>query len=316
MALIDSLPPALAKTLERSPMTGERNVWLMQVASRAKHVASPERVRRFLYQIAQDQHWTDRNFSQEIDRAIIRAYGPTPKNSPPSRGGVPGGRGSATPHSPLSTFHSDASRPPRPQWPRFDPSAFVVYSQHELLFDLTAKPIDPAIVLDALYEYDDLLCLALDIRSASTMPRHNWRGKEPAMQFIVANPMTATVGRTQEGKLSARCLEIAATSRRYVVIEFDRGTPWEQAGILSSLHTEDRVPLVMVVWSGGKSMHGWFDVRRLEESEQQDFFAWAVTLGADPSLWDPCKLVRMPGGRRGNGNTQAILDFQPQLLLG
>ena len=290
-------------------MTGERNVWLMQVASRARHVASPDRVRTFLYQVASEQGWRDRDFSKEIERAVARAYGTSPRvgtaaSSRPL---------SAPPHSETSTPHSSAKRMP---WPEFDPAAFVVYSQHELLFELTAKSIDPGAILNALYAYDDLLCLAFDIRSASTMPRHNWHGKEPAMQFIVANPMTATMGRTQEGKLSARCLEIATTSRRYQVIEFDRGTPWEQAAILSSLHTERRVPLVMVVWSGGKSMHGWFDVRGLSESEKHDFFAWAVTLGADPSLWDPCKLVRMPGGRRDNGKTQAVLDFQPHLLLG
>lgn len=312
MALLDTLPPALANTLERCPITGERNVWLMQVASRARHVASPDRVRRFLYQIASEQGWRDRDFSKEIDRAISRAYGPRPSNAPPFRGGEPEGRGDSSLIAPTTVNH-------RPVWPPFDPAAWVVYSQHELLFDLTAKPIDPAEVLKALYACDDLLCLAFDIRSASTMPRHNWHGKEPAMQFIVANPMTACIGRTQEGKLSARCLEIACKKRRYIVVEFDRGTPWEQAGILSSLHTEDRVPLIMVVWSGGKSMHGWFDVRNLDESEQQDFFAWACKLGADPSLWDPSKLVRMPGGRRPKESgtvTQAILDFQPHLLLG
>lgn len=298
MALIDTLPPALARTLERCPMTGERNVWLMQVASRARHVASPDRVRTFLYQIAAQQGWQDRDFSKEIDRAVSRAYGHTG----PARSS--------------SCRPTAAPRQKSTPWPEFDPAAFVVYSKHEILFELTAKSVDPSVILNALYADDELLCLAFDIRSASTMPRHNWHGKEPAMQFIVANPMTATIGRTQDGKLSARCLDIATTSRRYQVIEFDRGTPWEQAAILSSLHTEDRIPLIMVVWSGGKSMHGWFDVRALSENEKHDFFAWACTLGADPSLWDPCKLVRMPGGRRDNGKTQAVLDFCPQLLLG
>lgn len=293
-------------------MTGERNVWLMQVAARAKHVASPDRVKTFLYQIAAQQGWNDRDFSHEIERAIARAYGMAQSGGQRSVVAAP------TPNSPLPTPNSRLS------WPPFDPAAWVVYSQHEILFELTAKPFNPAAILDALYQEDDLLCLATDIRSAATMPRHNWRGKEPAMQFIVANPMTATIGRTQEGKLSARCLDIATASRTYIVIEFDRGTPWEQAAILSSLHTEDRVPLIMVVWSGGKSMHGWFDVRRLSEDEKQDFFGWACTLGADASLWDPCKLVRMPGGRRPIKNSppspgqvvpQPIFDFQPQLLL-
>lgn len=320
MATIDILPPSLAKTLARTPLTGERNVWLMQVASRAKHVASADRVRAFLYQYAAQQGWNDRDFSKEIERAVAKAYG----SATVTQAFLPVHSASSS-----ATPHSAAKRPSRPAWPDFKPQEWALYAAHDILFELTVKRLNPAHILDALYADEDLLCLARDIRSASTMPRHHWRGKEPAMQFIVANPMTATIGRTLEGKLSARCLDIATQSRTYQVVEFDRGTPQEQAAILSSLHTAGRVPLVLVLWSGGKSMHGWFDVRNLSESQKQDFFAWAVTLGADASLWDPCKLVRMPGGIRSPSNLspsatstpskarrQPILHFNPQFLLG
>lgn len=128
------------------------------------------------------------------------------------------------------------------------------------------------------------------------------------MQFIVANTMTAVTGINQSGKLSARCHDNATRSRRYQVIEFDRGTLQEQAAILSSLHSS-KTPLVLVVWSGGKSLHGWFHVERLSEYEKQRFFRHSVFLGADSSLWDPAKLVRMPGGRRDSGVRQEILHF-------
>lgn len=300
MATIDPLPPALARTLTRMPVAGERNTWLMQVASRAVHVASADRVRRFLYQVVAQQGWHDRDFTSEIERAVSRAY----------RTQIPVSTSSRTAQA-ASTSIPRKSRSVRPQWPDFDPAAWDAYSKHEILFELVAQRLDLAEVLDGLYAEDELLCLARDIRSASTMPRRDWRGKEPAMQFIVSNPMTAATGHTLDGKLSARCLDNATKSRRYQVVEFDRGSPQEQAAILSSLHTPDRVPLVMVVWSGGKSMHGWFDVRHLSESEKQDFFAWAIKLGADASLWDPCKLVRMPGGRRDNGKSQPILHYKP-----
>jgi hypothetical protein len=302
IATIDTLPPALAKTLQRTPMAGERNVWLMQVASRAKHVASAQRVRAFLHQVAAQHAWHDRDFSHEIDRAIARAYGMAPSVRQRSVVTAPS---AAKPHTAAK----------RPTWPEFSPEDSQLYAQHELLFELRAKPFTPADVLDQIYTQDELLCLARDVRSASTMPRHHWRGMEPAMQFIVANPMTATIGRTLDGKLSPRCLEIATQSRRFQVVEFDRGSPQQQAAILSSLHTPATVPLIMVLWSGGKSMHGWFDVRAFSETAKQDFFAWAVTLGADASLWDPCKLVRMPGGRRSNGKAQPILHFNPKHLL-
>ena len=282
-------------------MTGERNLWLMQVAARAKHVASAQRVSAFLHQIAAQQGWRDRDFSAEIERAIARAYGLAP----------------VAPASVVTAAAPHASLPvhKRPSWPEFDPQQAEVYAQHEILFELSVKKINPTDVLDQLYTDDELLCLARDVRSASTMPRQNWRGMEAAMQFIVANPMTAPIGRTLDGKRSPRCLEIATRARRFQVVEFDRGTPHAQAAILSSLHTPETVPLIMALWSGGKSMHGWFDVRALSEAAKQDFFAWAVTLGADASLWDPCKLVRMPGGRRCNAKPQPILHFKPQCLL-
>lgn len=317
MATIDTLPPSLSKTLDRCPLTGQRNVWLFTVAAQAKHIASPERVRAFLYSFAAQQGWNDRDFSNEIERAIQRAYCM----------GQPVRDHNADSAHPPSAIRLQSSRT-KFAWPDFDQAAFDLHAQFNPLFDLDPIVIDPAEVMRALYHTDDLLCMALDIKSAITQPLRLWRGTEAAMQFIVANPMIDTIGRTQEGKLSFRCHGNATRSRNYQVVEFDRGTPEQQAGILSSLHSRE-VPLVLVVWSGGKSMHGWFDVRDLEESEKQIFFGEAVRLGADASLWDQCKLVRMPGGRRPIKNAspsqaglaqpagmvpQPILSFQPKLI--
>jgi len=38
-----------------------------------------------------------------------------------------------------------------------------------------------------------------------------------------------------------------------------------------------------------------------------------VRLGADESLFDMSKLVRMPGGTRDNGQRQTVLYFNPQM---
>ena len=306
MATIDTLPPSLAKTLDRCPMAGQRNIWLFTVAAQARHIASPERVRAFLHNFAAQQGWNDRDFTNEIERAIQRAYCMGQQLRDHNQQSAPS-------HLPPSNLPTPKPTRTKFTWPDFDQAAFDLHAQHDPLFDLDPIEIDPTEVMRALYHSDDLLCMALDIRSAITQPLRLWRGTEAAMQFIVANPMVDTIGRTQEGKLSFRCHGNATRSRNYQVVEFDRGTPEQQAGILSSLHSED-VPLVLVVWSGGKSMHGWFDVRDLEETEKQTFFGEAVRLGADASLWDQCKLVRMPGGRRSNGNAQPILSFQPNLI--
>jgi hypothetical protein len=298
MASLDPLPSALADSLAQFPSRGERNLWLFTIAARARHVASPDKVHTFLSRIAAHAGWTDRDFTKEITRAIDRAFNPQPAPQKYSR-----------PRT------SDLRPSTKYNWPEFDPSLWDHYVSTPPLFENLEDPaasINTADILDLLYNPDDLLCLALDIRSAVTQPRSDWRGMESAMEFIVANPMTALSGRTQDGRLSHRCHDNATTSRIYQVIEFDRGSPDEQAAILSALHS-DRAPLVMVVWSGGKSMHGWFVVRHLTETDKVRFFSMACMLGADRSLWDPCKLVRMPGGRRVTGESQPVLYFNPDV---
>lgn len=295
MALIDPLPQSLAQTLAAFPHQGYRNLWLFEVAARSRHVASPKKVHRFLLHIAQRAGWSDRDFTREIDRAVSRAYNPGLQEQSKKS---------------LRPTTYDLRPKTKFSWPPFNPSLFERYVSTEPLFSTKPIFITPEAVLDALYVQDALLCLSLDIRSAVTQPRAQWRGMEASMQFIVANPMTAPTGKSKDGRLSHRCHDNATRSRLYQVIEFDRGTPQEQAAILSALHSP-KAPLILVVWSGGKSMHGWFDVRQLSDHDKARFFAAACRLGADPSLWDPCKLVRMPGGKRSNNNSQPVLYFNP-----
>lgn len=281
MAVLSNIPPSLLESLRNPPEQGNRNVWLFTVAKRARRFASPDKVRSFLQQVA--SNWTDRDFFPEIDRAVSRAYS----------------EGTA------------ASKGPRmPAWPAFNQEAWERRLSTPILFSDQPLPIQPAAVIDSLFPNNPLICAAIDTRSAQTQPRESWRGKEAALQFIVANPMTAETGLNQSGRISSRCLDNATKRRTYQVVEFDRGSPEQQAAILSSLSTA-WTPLVLVVWSGGKSLHGWFHVGRLSEYAKLRFFRHAVFLGADPSLWDPSKLVRMPGGRRLGGETQHIFNFNP-----
>ena len=45
-------------------------------------------------------------------------------------------------------------------------------------------------------------------------------------------------------------------------------------------------------------MHGWFRVADMSAKDQARFFSVACLLGADPTRWDLCGWVRMPGGLR------------------
>ena len=281
MAILSGLPPALTEALNNPPVKGSRNVWLFTVAKRARHFASPEKVRSFLRKVA--SRWDDRDFGPEIDRAVARTYSEKPR--------FPGNRRISA-------------------WPDFNPAAWERRKHHPVPFSETPLEVTAEMVVDRLFPGDPLVCAALDTRSAQTQPRDAWRGKEAALQFIVANPMTAETGLNQSGRVSARCHDNATKQRTYLVIEFDRGTLAEQAAILGSLSTK-LTPLTLVVWSGGKSLHGWFQVQQISEYAKLRFFRHAVYLGADSSLWDPAKLVRMPGGRRDNGETQHVLHFNP-----
>ena len=300
MATIDPLPQALAQSLSEFPARGERNLWLFTVAARARHVASPRKVHRFLHRVVAYMGWSDRDFSPEIDRAVRRAFNPSEPAAP-----------AAT--SPRRLPSAKPSGSTRPVWPPCDEELFQRYAGSDPAFALVPLEIDSEVIIEGLYPGDALLCMGLSVRSAITQPRNLWRGLEPAMEFIVANPMSAATGLTLDGRTSYRCLGNACQSRMYQVVEFDRGTLQQQAAILSALDSP-KAPLLMVVWSGGKSLHGWFDVQELSPENQQRFFASACRMGADPSLWDPCKLVRMPGGRRANGHTQSVFFLSPDVL--
>jgi hypothetical protein len=166
---------------------------------------------------------------------------------------------------------------------------------------------NPREILAQLYPNEALLCCGASNRTFTTRSLTEW---EPELlkklQFIVPNPMIARQGKTQSGWLSAHCLE-ATGPKVYQVVEFDQGALDDHAKIL--LYLKQFAPLVMVVHSGGKSLHGWFDVANNPEKLRELFFERAVSLGADRATWTRSQFVRMPGGLRDNGNIQRVIYF-------
>lgn len=110
----------------------------------------------------------------------------------------------------------------------------------------------------------------------------------------------------QPGTLDRIMKQVATTP--YVVVEFDslaqdkRENKLRSAAILRYLGVA--FDLRMVVDSGNKSLHGWFanDARMTDEAK---FFI--RQLGADINTMRPSQPVRVPGGRRDNGNIQSVL---------
>jgi hypothetical protein len=166
-------------------------------------------------------------------------------------------------------------------------------------------------IIDTLFPGDPLLCAGRSNSEFATQARSEWDGKLAALRQIVPSPMTARIGRTQEGKESAHTLERTGP-RRFLVIEQDCGTIDEQAAVL--LHLAERAPLAVAIHSGNKSIHGWFYCNGQAEEKLRRFMQYAVSLGADRATWTRSQFVRMPDGRRDNGKRQAVYFFNPEVL--
>ena len=166
-------------------------------------------------------------------------------------------------------------------------------------------------IIDALFPGNSLLCCGASMVDFATRAREDWRGELSSLQLIVANPMTAQTGRTQDGKLSAHTLENTGP-RRFLIVEQDSGTVDEQAAVL--LHLAERAPLALAVHSGNKSLHGWFYCAGRPEDRLRRFMRDAVSLGADPGTWTRSQFVRMPDGTRNNGKRQAVYYFNPRAV--
>ncbi|MBL9169738.1 MAG: hypothetical protein JNN07_18500 [Verrucomicrobiales bacterium] len=201
---------------------------------------------------------------------------------------------------------------PERRWPNVDPKGLeTVLKQgggldrlHELSAATSALIKARADELIGwLFPGNPLLCCSWRTRCFDTLEREEWGERLANMQFIVPNPMAAKSGLTKDGRTSKHTLNNTGP-RRFLVVEFDQGSLDSHATILTHLATF--APLICVVFSGSKSLHGWFLVENQAEALVLRFFRYAVSLGADSATWSPCQFVRMPNGLRENGKLQEV----------
>lgn len=174
-------------------------------------------------------------------------------------------------------------------------------------------------VLASLFKPKELLCVGRMVYTPEiySLPENTAQWSFSGAQFIVPSPMSATRGLTKDGKLSVRS-ESNTGPRRWLVIECDfEITDVESLGVRSTFDLCASVlwklsayrPLVLVVSSGSRSLHGWFPVQpnepeTLETSKLWKFMALACKFGADSKTWTKCQWLRMPGGIRREKNGQ------------
>ena len=234
----------------------------------------------------------------------------------------------------------------RPKWPipnfqRVDEIVIAGFGLRELLAANPGSPVTSNHVVSCLFPGDPLICAGEDEIGCVTKPLSNWLNGEAWLNeglsqqaFIVPSRMTGLRGRNQEGELSNRSLDNTGP-REYLVIECDISkfagksktpTPWkpwiekwEVAGLSVAdasaailWHLNRYALLALAVHSGGKSIHGWFPCRGVDEEKLKRFMEYSVMLGADPATWNRCQLVRMPGGTRDNGKRQKVLYWNPE----
>ena len=163
--------------------------------------------------------------------------------------------------------------------------------------------------LQALFKPDELLCCGVASDQPEIRPAFAWLKDAEEMQFIVPSPMKDVSGINKAGLLSVRC-QSNVKKRRFLVAEFDDVllSKADQAKLITAL---SRIcSLKLVVDSAGKSLHAWFDVEGLSIKDQMRFFSACCLMGSDPTRWDVCGWIRMPGGTRpkdGQGVRQRVL---------
>jgi hypothetical protein len=176
---------------------------------------------------------------------------------------------------------------------------------------LDAGSLSSEAVIDLLFPKARLLCLAASKERSVTQPRSFFSGSEEQRQFIVPNEMSSELGMNQAGRMTTRSNDNVGP-QVYQVIEFDSGTLDEQAKI--HLHLKSLgVPLVMVVFSGSKSLHGWYRVNRIGGANLAKFLHYSAALGADRATYVPCQLVRTPNAIRDPGGAkQEVMYLDPE----
>ncbi|HNQ90541.1 MAG TPA: hypothetical protein PKM73_18155 [Verrucomicrobiota bacterium] len=274
MAFLYPFSQKTAERLRAMPGPGGTHRWLAQVASGLRHLLSADKCFAFLRRCCDDFVVHRPVPDAEIEAAVEFAYA---------------GR-------PLAQVNF--GRHPV-DWPDPNPALIAkVITDLPAAFDVEHDTgLAASDVLPRLFRPGELICTGRNTERAMVRPLEETLADADWLQFIVINPMRERTALNYRGKPSPRCQNNTGL-RRHLVAEFDDPNliKAQQARLITQLGTF--VPLVLVVDSGGKSLHGWFRVDRYNARDQVRFFCVACLLGADPTRWDICGWLRMPGGLR------------------
>lgn len=304
------LPAHVRQLVASCPQTGSGvHRWLFHCASQLHRHLTPENIERILSLAVV-------HCGREVpDREISDAV----RNSHPARRNL---------------------SPQIPKWPEPDPAkiAEVVRQSPGHARLVAMHPVTSNSQRDFIAELfpgNPLLCCGWSKTHCETRTRAVWGREAYDLQFIVPSPMSRPWGRTKyKGHLSQRCLDNTGP-RHYLVIECDFTESCAVGPLVTQLgaqgigpiemcgavlwELQKYGPLTMIVHSGGKSLHGWFNCLGAPEEHLLRFMRLAVSLGADTATWTRCQLVRMPNGLRPREDEppvrQRVIYFDPERSL-
>lgn len=275
-------------TIDSVPTHGI-NVWMLSTARKCQlaGLAAWEAVR----EIMAFQGTARRPFkNNEVQRAVEKAYSTTLADAP------------------IQRPRKDKWEPIRTRRTNYRRDSHQI--DRYQLWELSPYRIDEGVtqrmILDLLFpDPNGLVCVGKSAYEFHTARLAQFKDLTQC-QFIVPCYMSKKIGLTQDGKESMHCLDNCGP-RRFCVCDLDDPPSDQHPSIL--WHLSKLADLVMVVSSGGKSLHGWF---MMPEEREKQFWTAAIKSGADPALMrNRSSFVRIPFGTRNNGNIQAVVYFDP-----
>jgi hypothetical protein len=179
-------------------------------------------------------------------------------------------------------------------------------------------------ILGVRYKPSDLICSGT-FYAPKTRSLQDWISMGMQGDLFCPNPMRVEQGINMNGNPSERCRDNVGR-RKFNVYECD-DTSLDfdaKASLIKCLWDKTGANLRMVVHSGGKSLHAFFDASENEEMNWQ-FMSLAVKYGGDPDMYRPEQQSRLPNAYRfskdigkplldkdGNKIRQTCLYLDPQ----
>lgn len=163
-------------------------------------------------------------------------------------------------------------------------------------------------ILGKLYELEDLMCTGTFF-VPRTRQLSTWQVEGLSGDLFCPNPMRTETGVNLSGKTSQRCRDNVGR-RKFIVYECDdTSLDFDQkAALIKCLQEKTGAKLRMIVHSGGKSLHAFFEASEDEELNWE-FMSVAVRYGGDPDMYRPEQQSRLPNAfRLSKDNSTPLLD--------